>query len=149
MPQAKDVRVFDVCDYVQVLQQLKGLYLRVVANALVPTQLLKVDTEGFECKALQGARRLMLSGAVHRITAESNVGMLQRMGCSAPQLRHLLVAGGAYNVSLRPTMTESTFIAQHVHGPRVVCTGHFGCGNAPIMSYSDPGWRAPGTIMWD
>lgn len=95
-------------------------------------RLLKVDTEGFECKVLRGAQKLLSSGAVQRITAEVNPGMLQRTGCSKSHLRRELIASGLYNISLRPTMTEATFIAQHKSAPQVVCTGSNGCSNVPL-----------------
>lgn len=106
------------------------------ARSLSSVRLLKIDTEGYECNVLRGARQLLSSGVVQRITAEVNPGMLQRAGCSRSRLHRELLASGLYNISLRPTMKEATFIAQHTSGPQVVCTGSNGCSNAPLHYWS-------------
>lgn len=115
-------------------------------RALRSVRLLKVDTEGFECSVLRGARQLLRSGEVQRITAEVNSGMLLRAGCDETRLHRELWSSGAYNVSLRPTMTEATFIAQRFGGPLAMCSGPSGCPNVP-WDYSSPEWQTPGTLL--
>jgi hypothetical protein len=115
-------------------------------RALRSVRLFKVDTEGFECNVLRGARQLLRSGEVKRVTAEVNSGMLQRAGCDETRLHRELWSSGAYNVSLRPTMTESTFIAQRFGGPLAMCSGPSGCPNVPL-DYSSPEWQTPGTLL--
>lgn len=58
-----------------------------------PVRLMKIDIQGFECKAIRGAAALLLSGSVHAIIAETSK-LLKRQGCSAPQLRAYLRAAG-------------------------------------------------------
>lgn len=58
-----------------------------------PVRLMKIDVQGFECKAIRGAAALLLSGSVHAIIAETSK-LLKRQGCSAPQLRAYLRAAG-------------------------------------------------------
>jgi len=110
-------------------------------GALRAVRLLKIDTEGFECEVVRGAHRLMMSRVFGRITAERNAAMLHLAGCNGTALEATLVAAGSYAVSLRPTMTEATFIAQRSDGPQIVCRGHTGCGNAPLTYVRGSGYR--------
>ena len=50
---------------------------------------MKLDVQGFECKALLGAAALLLSGTVRTVMAETSK-LLRRQKCSAAGLRQLL-----------------------------------------------------------
>ena len=56
-------------------------------------RLMKLDVQGFECKALLGAAALLLSGTVRTVMAETSK-LLRRQKCSAAGLRQLLRLAG-------------------------------------------------------
>ena len=56
-------------------------------------RLMKLDVQGFECKALLGAAALLLSGSVKTVMAETSK-LLRRHKCSASGLRQLLRLAG-------------------------------------------------------
>jgi FkbM family methyltransferase len=59
----------------------------------MPVYLMKLDIQGFECRALRGASALLLSGGVHRVAAETSK-MLKQQKCSAPMMRAFLRRAG-------------------------------------------------------
>lgn len=82
---------------------------------LEPVRLMKLDVQGFECRALGGALSVLLSGSVQSIIAETSK-MLRRQNCSANQMRAFLrnfgfsiVATGASGIF---TGNEATTVAR-------------------------------------
>ena len=55
----------------------------------MPVRLMKLDVQGFECKALLGAMAMLVSGTVHTVMAETSK-LLRQHKCSAPKMRELL-----------------------------------------------------------
>lgn len=64
-------------------------------------QLLKVDTQGMECKVLEGARALLASGAVQTLSAELDERRLRRNGCSKKELQDKMLSFGMVRISDR------------------------------------------------
>ena len=112
----------------------------VFPNGALPSRvrLVKVDTEGFECRVLHGAHRLLRSGKVARLTTEIEnpwSRIQSRMNCSLSIVERELGKGKHYTTMLRKTMSENTLIAQSVGEPQVHCEGVAGCNNLPADFY--------------
>ena len=112
----------------------------VFPNGALPSRvrLVKVDTEGFECRVLHGAHSLLRSGRVARLTTEienPRSHIQSRMNCSLGIVERELGKGKHYTTMLRKTMSENTLIAQRVGEPQVHCEGIAGCNNLPADYY--------------
>ena len=67
--------------------------------------------QGYECEVLKGAARLLHSHRVLALTAEIDRALLDAHGCDTDALRALIQQDTWFNVTSRPTMSESTFFA--------------------------------------
>jgi len=56
--------------------------------------MMKIDVEGFECRALHGMRRLLGAGAVKTVKVEVFESALRAQGCSGSRLQQLLLGSG-------------------------------------------------------
>lgn len=85
-----------------------------VFQQVKPVHLMKLDIQGFECRALQGATSLLLSGSVKSIIAETSK-VLKRQLCTRKLLRDYLRAAGYRIVSqggqAKGPTTESSMVA--------------------------------------
>ncbi len=59
-----------------------------------PVAMMKIDVEGFECRALHGMRRLLGAGAVKTVKVEVFESALRAQGCSGSRLQQLLLSSG-------------------------------------------------------
>ena len=67
--------------------------------------------QGYECEILKGASRLLRSHRVLALTAEIDPALLGAQLCGLQALRALIQQDTWFNVTSRPTMSESTFFA--------------------------------------
>lgn len=77
------------------------LWPRTAPRAAPRVALLKLDVEGFECKVLGGARRLLAAGAIGVLKVEVFDSMLRLQGCSAVMLQRRLADAG-YRLYVAP-----------------------------------------------
>ena len=77
-----------------------------------PVWLMKLDVQGFECRALDGALSMLLAGSVQSIVAETSQ-MLKRQNCSAFMMQEFLRRAGYSIVSgKRLTANEVSTVAR-------------------------------------
>ena len=69
------------------------------------------QVQGYECEVLKGAARLLRSHRVLALTAEIDPKLLGAHGCGLQALQALIQQDAWFNVTSRPTMSESTFFA--------------------------------------
>ena len=86
----------------------------------------KIDVQGFECRAVRGMRRLLRTGAVRSLTAEFANNWLGPQGCSSDELLRLLASVG--------------FGANSASPPGCIYS-RYGCD---LTLH----WRAPSTCVW-
>ena len=86
----------------------------------------KIDVQGFECRAVRGMRRLLRTGAVRSLTAEFANNWLGPQGCSSDELLRLLASVG--------------FGANPASPPGCIYS-RYGCD---LTLH----WRAPSTCVW-
>lgn len=69
--------------------------------------------QGFECKVIQGAVQLLMSGAVRMIVAELSGRLLNRHNCTTRHLHWLLTHVGFNVIEVkRITQAESLLVAR-------------------------------------
>ena len=94
------------------VRQLDALLWRQPPPAIA---LLKLDVEGYECKAVQGMRRLLAARAVRVIKVEVFDGPLRAQGCSGVELQRALVLAGFILYTSADAAPESLLSAEALY----------------------------------
>lgn len=86
------IRAQPAAQYMVHVRPLDAIFEKDMAKYSV--QLMKMDVQGFECKALNGMKRLLRKRVIASIHTEVSLPHLRMQGCSPEMLNELMVAAG-------------------------------------------------------